>query len=139
MALKTRFCSVEGRVLAERHLPNLRQQYLTDALGSVTARLDETGGTFSLDATGRYSPYGLGAAPASLGWVGSLGYRPTAKTYASHYVRARHYANGLGNWTTVDPLWPDEPPYGYAGSEPHQEGVPKRHHVSSGPSFEADV
>jgi hypothetical protein len=30
-------------------------------------------------------------------------------------VRARHYSYLTGNWSTVDPLWPDESAYGYVG------------------------
>jgi hypothetical protein len=33
----------------------------------------------------------------------------------SHYVRARHYSHLTGNWSTVDPLWPDESEYRYVG------------------------
>ena len=35
----------------------------------------------------------------------------------SHYVRARHYSYVTGNWSTVDPLWPDESAYGYVGGK----------------------
>ena len=36
----------------------------------------------------------------------------------SHYVRARHYSYLTGNWSTVDPLWPNESAYGYVGGSP---------------------
>ena len=36
----------------------------------------------------------------------------------SHYVRARHYSNVTGGWSTVDPLWPDESAYGYVSGRP---------------------
>jgi hypothetical protein len=33
-------------------------------------------------------------------------------------VRARHYASQQGQWTSVDPLWPEERAYGYAAGSP---------------------
>lgn len=42
-----------------------------------------------------------------------LGYRQTAVEWTSVSIRARHYAAFLGNWTSVDPLWPSEMPYEY--------------------------
>ncbi len=46
-------------------------------------------------------------------WLGGWGYRQTGVEWSSVYVRARHYSPGLSNWTSVDPLWPAEMPYGY--------------------------
>lgn len=67
-------------------------------------------------------------------WCGSWGYSAIALTrkFLSYYVRARHYAAILGNWTSVDPLWPQEMAYGYVenrvmtgvdywGMKPHRE------------------
>jgi RHS repeat-associated protein len=106
-------------VIAERTPGGGRTDYGADALGSVTATA-AAGGT----ASSRYSPYGeQSAAPAgaTLGWVGCWGYRPTARSVASHYVRARHYASKQGQWTTVDPLWPSERHYAYASDRPSLE------------------
>jgi RHS repeat-associated protein len=116
VALKSRYYSVDGAVIAERTTGGGRTDYGTDALGSVTATA-AAGGT----ASSRYSPYGeQGTAPtgATLGWVGTWGYRPTARSVASHYVRARHYASQQGQWTSVDPLWPQETAYVYVGGCP---------------------
>jgi hypothetical protein len=46
-------------------------------------------------------------------WGGGHGYRQTGLAYSSVYVRARHYSNMDAGWTTIDPLWPSEMPYGY--------------------------
>jgi hypothetical protein len=46
-------------------------------------------------------------------WGGGHGYRQTGLAYSSVYVRARHYSNMDAAWTTRDPLWPSEMPYGY--------------------------
>jgi hypothetical protein len=98
--MKRSYYSVGGQVIAERTPGGGRTDYGADALGSVTATA-AAGGT----ASSRYSPYGeQGSAPAgaTLGWAGSWGYRPTARSVASHYIRARHYASPIGQWTSVD-------------------------------------
>jgi hypothetical protein len=46
-------------------------------------------------------------------WGGGHGYRQTGLAYSSVYVRARHYSNMDAGWTSRDPLWPQEMPYGY--------------------------
>jgi hypothetical protein len=114
--MKRSYYSVGGQVIAERTPGGGRTDYGTDALGSVTATA-AAGGT----TTSRYSPYGeQGIAPggATMGWVGSWGYRPTARSVASHYVRARHDGSSQGQWTTVDPLWPMERAYSYVRGNP---------------------
>jgi hypothetical protein len=76
MAMKKEFYSVGGRVIAERTPDGGRVEYLTDALGSVTGTVSETG----VVSTARYSPYGEQGSPpagASFGWLGSHVYRPT--------------------------------------------------------------
>ena len=81
--------------------------YLTDALGSVTATVNQSAQVVN---TYRYKPYGtqlaktgVGADPA-YGWVGTQGYRPTQKKFSDFYVRARHYTDTLGRWSTRDTL-----------------------------------
>jgi RHS repeat-associated protein len=78
-----------------------------DALGSVTATVDQTGNVVNRY---RYKPYGgllsksgVGADPKRQ-WVGSLGYRQTGKKYSDVYVRARHYDTANGRWTSKDPI-----------------------------------
>jgi len=69
--------------------------------------------------TMRYKPYGeVLSRSGSISdrmyqWVGTYGYRATFNYASSHYVRARHYSQTPGTWTTVDPTWPSEPPYTY--------------------------
>ena len=93
----------------------------TDALGSVTGTVNQSGQVVN---TYRSKPYGAllaktgtGADP-KMGWVGTLGYRGTGRRQSESYVRARHYWTAPGLWTTADPLWPVEPPYGYAQAAP---------------------
>jgi len=51
-------------------------------------------------------------------WVGTYGYRATFNYASSHYVRARHYSQIPGSWTTVDPLWPYQSGCGYYSGNP---------------------
>ena len=88
-----------------------------DALGSVVATYKD--GWLTADRS--YDPYGETRAEwndvGRFGWVGGLGYRETRREWVSHYVRARHYGYPMGMWTSVDPLWPSEPAFGYVGGQ----------------------
>ena len=101
------YYSVGGQLQGEQPLGGARLDYLTDALGSVTATVDQTG---TVQNAYQYKPYGrtlakTGTAPdPSFLWAGEHGYRQTCRSYSDVYVRARHYASGLGRWTTRDPL-----------------------------------
>ncbi len=92
--------------------------YSRDALGNTRAIVDGKGTVINTYA---YKPYGevvigqirnSSVDPRFL-WVGSWGYRSTFQLWQTHYVRARHYSNPLGAWTTRDPLWPSEPGWRY--------------------------
>ena len=115
MAMKERYYTVDGQMIGYKDAGG-RLDFLTDALGSVTAEVDQTGATKTFD--GRYKPYGGDLSSTgtrgSYGWVGTWGYRGTGLSASSHYVRARHYSKTSGNWTTIDLLWPEQMPYGYA-------------------------
>ncbi|MFQ6540272.1 RHS repeat-associated core domain-containing protein [Aphanothece stagnina] len=91
---------------------------VTNALGSVVATYKD--GWLTADRS--YDPYGETRAEwndvGRFGWVGGLGYRETRREWVSHYVRARHYGFTMGMWTSVDPLWPTEPAFGYVGGNP---------------------
>lgn len=109
----TSYYTVEGKIVAEASGGN-RLDYLTDALGSVTAKTDDS---FSVVSTARYKPYGdlLTGSSYKFGWVGSLGYRDAV---GGSYVRARHYLSVNSAWTSVDFLWPRQPSYSYVSSNP---------------------
>ncbi|MBS1719862.1 MAG: hypothetical protein JST35_05390 [Armatimonadetes bacterium] len=90
---------------------------MPDALGSVTAIRPADSTTVK---TLTYTPYGLGSSTGPrYGWVGTWGYRanPYGRT-PSHYVRARHFDNRSGLWTTADPLWPSEFAFAYCEAGP---------------------
>ncbi len=112
----TNYYTVDGQMIGYKDAGG-RKDFLTDALGSVTAEVDQTGATKTFD--GRYKPYGgdmsSSGTRGSYGWVGTWGYRETGLSAPTHYVRARHYSKTSGNWTTVDMQWPRQDAYGYGG------------------------
>lgn len=118
--MKTSYYTLMGTIMGERSIAAGRVNFAPDALGSVTAVLSSAG----VQSQYRYTPYGalensLGTGPMPrFLWGGTRGYRTTKLGMATHYVRARHYSATLGVWTTVDPLWPKEPAYTYAGGSP---------------------
>lgn len=114
----TNFDTINGQIVSE-YTGTTQLDYLTDALGSVTGVCDQTG---AVAGSARFKPYGAtlssNGTQASVGWVGTKGYRPTGLTHSEFYVRARQDSDIDGRWTTVDPLWPGQPPYGYARQGP---------------------
>ncbi len=114
----TNYDTLHGEIIAE-YTDGVQLDYLKDALGSVTAWVDQN---CNIVATARYKPFGdILVSTGTLGrftWVGTLGYRTTGLTWADKYVRARHYGSKQGQWTTVDPLWPKQEGYIYADASP---------------------
>jgi hypothetical protein len=116
----TNYYTVEGQIIGEE-TSGVRTDYLTDALGSVTATVDQNPAIVN---TYRYKPYGGLLAKTGAGadpkftWVGSHGYRHTGRTYSYKYVRARHYGSSSASWTSFDKLWPVQLPYSAFGCSP---------------------
>jgi hypothetical protein len=101
----TNYYTANGVLIGEKVGANPRADYLTDALGNVTATMNQSG---AITNTYRYKPYGAllaktgaGADPA-FRWVGKHGYRQTGKKYSDVYVRARHDDTLGGRWTSKD-------------------------------------
>ncbi|MBX3107815.1 MAG: hypothetical protein KF743_01410 [Fimbriimonadaceae bacterium] len=122
MALAKQYLSIDGEVLMESGTTEKeRIMYIRDGMGSVVATADSKGNVLN---TYMYKPSGAvwqktGSAPdPRFLWCGTWGYRASSNSWNSHYVRARHYSHNSGAWTTVDPLWPSEPAYGYVGGRP---------------------
>ena len=97
--------ALNGQLIAEE-TGGTRIDYLTDALGNVTATVDQSANIIN---TYRYKPFGgllaktgAGSDPA-FQWVGAQGYRQTGKSYADVYILRRHYSSTLGRLTTKDP------------------------------------
>jgi len=102
----TNYYTIDGSLIGEA-TAGVRTDYLTDALGSVTATVDSSGNLLN---TYRYKPYGEQLAKTGIAadpkftWVGSLGYRQTGRKHSDVHVRARHYGTSAGRWTTIDPI-----------------------------------
>ena len=116
----TSYHTVNGQIVGQTK-DGVRTHFLTDALGSVTTTLDDSG---AVQNTYRHKPFGgllakTGAAadPRFL-WVGAFGYRQGSAPSSLQYVRARHFWPTGAVWTSVDLLWPDQHPYEYAVSNP---------------------
>ncbi len=116
--MKIAYYTVDGELIAESMNGN-RLDYLRDALGSITAKVDQT---LAVVSTLRYKPYGgvLYGTAYTFGWLGSFGYRLGPSEHFSHYVRNRHYSQATCEWTSVDKYWPSQSPYGYAYARPVQ-------------------
>ena len=99
----------------------MRRDYLTDALGSVTATVTGAG---VVENTYRYKPYGEQLAKTGAGsdpkflWNGKWGYYRINSLTVDCYIRARHYFNSKNVWLSIDYFWPDVKPYQYAFSNP---------------------
>ena len=115
----TNYYTANGVIIAEHTTGQSRLDYVTDALGSVIATVDQT---LTVKSTARYKPYGAvlsetGTQPM-YGWVGSPGCRRTGLPHSDVYARARGASTSDGRWTTVDPLWPNSQAYLYASANP---------------------
>jgi RHS repeat-associated protein len=123
MALSKRYFTVQGEIVGEKAAGGSRVDYLTDALGSVTATVDSNAQVVN---TYRYKPYGAqlektgaGTDPRFL-WVGSWGYRQTVRQFSDTYIRARTYSQRPARWTSRDPARSHVNPYQYANGSPCQ-------------------
>lgn len=100
----TSYYSFGGEIIGEE-TGGVRRDYLTDALGSVTATVTEAG---VVENTYRYKPYGETLAKTGSGsdpkflWNGKWGYRSGSENIGLNYVRARFYCQKSGNWITRD-------------------------------------
>lgn len=120
----TNYYTVNSEIIGEKTTGGSRLDYLTDALGSVTATMDQSA---NLVNTYRYKPYGAQLSKTGVGtdpafqFVGSRGYKQTGKKYSDIYVRKRHYSSDIGAWTSrVDlaAVLAGEPYYGYGSANP---------------------
>lgn len=101
----TNYYSFGGEILGEE-TGGVRRDYLTDALGSVTATVTEAG---TVENTYRYKPYGEQLAMTGTGsdpkflWVGQHGYRFELGS-SFFYVRNRYYNPDNGTWNSKDKM-----------------------------------
>ena len=128
MAVRT-YYRQDGEILSEDSDGSVLD-FLTDALGSVTATVDQTA---TIQSKARYKPYGdlLSGSVLRMAWVGSLGYRPTGLAFSNYYMTHRHYGTKQGQWTTGDPFFPQHPIYNYVSAK--VTGVQDRFGLGTGP------
>ncbi|RYG31782.1 hypothetical protein EON81_22120 [bacterium] len=116
----TKYRTLNGRMRGQT-TAGTRTDYLTDALGSVTATVTASA---VVENTYRHKPYGQPLSKTGTGidprflWTGDTGSRTTGTSHAEQYNRLRHYGVRQATWTAADPLWPSESPYGYVGGGP---------------------
>ena len=117
----TNYYTVGNEIIGEKTTGSPRVDYLTDALGSVTATVNQSARIVN---TYRHKPYGtqlaktgVGADPAFL-WNGTSGYRQTNNKFSDVYIRARHYSVDVGLWTAIDVAWPIQSAYIYVLDNP---------------------
>src|SRR5437879_6375036 len=102
MMAVTKYYTMNGEFIGEKAGAAARVDYLTDALGSVTATLNQSAAVVN---TYRYKPFGAQLAKTGVGadpafrWVGQQGYKQTGKKWSDVYIRARHYNSLNGLWT----------------------------------------
>jgi RHS repeat-associated protein len=122
----TNYYTVNGEIIGERTAGSARIDYLTDALGSVTATVN---GSAQVVNTYRYKPYGAQLAKTgsstdpAFQWVGSQGYGPMGRANSEYYLRGRHNDSTTGRFTSKDPFGhrsSETNPYRYAANAPVQ-------------------
>ena len=123
MAMSARVTNTVHGMIAEKR-GGSRRLHRHDPLGSVIGLINDSATTTD---TYTYWPYGTlqastGSTQQPWKFVGKYGYYTDSSTHT--YVRARKYRKDLGRWLTVDPLWPEESAYGYAGSNPVSHADP---------------
>ena len=117
MAMSVVYTTING-VLYHENRGGVETEYVPDTLGSLIQCRDSSG---NVTYTADYWPYGevrasTGSKASPWGFVGLLGYHTDIAKRL--YVRARQYRPNVGQWQTVDPLWPDENAYGYSAQRP---------------------
>lgn len=110
----TSYYSFGGEIIGEE-TSGVRRDYLTDALGSVTATVTDAG---AVENTYRYKSYGetlvktgTGSDPKFL-WNGKWGYWQSSEQI---YVRTRFYRRQQASWLSKDLLKLNNPYYYVAG------------------------
>lgn len=111
---------VISRTLGEYSSGN-QLDYTVDTLGSVSGYVNADGAVVNrywYDPFGAVlSSSGEGAEP-DFQYRGTWGYYFLNQPSASHSVGARIYDDSTGRWTSVDPVWPASPAYGYSLENP---------------------
>lgn len=118
MVMNVSYLVVNGEILSETR-SGIESDYIPDPLGSAAELINSMQ---TITDTFTWWPYGQlrahsGSSGTPFGYVGTMGYYGNANV-GSIYVRARIYIPGLTRWTTVDSLWPSQPPYAVTHGNP---------------------
>lgn len=111
----TNYHTVDGEIQGET-TNGVRTDYLTDALGSVVATVNQGAQVVN---TYRYKPYGERLAKTGVGtdprfgWIGGRGSRRTARRFSDQYNQAGHYGTNQAQWTNVDAPLSIQSPLGH--------------------------
>ena len=124
MAMSVVYTTINGQIVSENR-GGVVSNYAPDNLGSTVALLDSTG---TVTDTFTYWPYGeiqshVGSSVTPFTFCGTIGYYLDVLG-SQVYVRARYLRLALARWQTLDPLWPRQSPYVYAGSRPTVQSDP---------------
>lgn len=117
MAMKARYTTVDGEILAEQR-SGTRRTFVPDGVGSTLALLNST--PTKTDTWG-YWPYGeiasrTGTTPTPFQFVGSRGYYSDNSSLT--YVRARHFDPVVARWMQRDPIGTTPTSYQYVDGRP---------------------
>jgi len=112
------YTTINGKIVSEKR-NGVPSDYIPDALGSTIALLSDT---HQITDKWTYWPNGqvrtrTGTNPTPFTFVGTRGYHSDIVNNSA-YVQARILRPELARWQTVDPRWPIERAYLYAGANP---------------------
>ena len=97
----TYYYTVDDEIIGEHTVGQSRIDYLTDALGSVVATVDQTQ---AVKSSARYKPLGdilaFTGPKQSFGWMGSNGFLSTSRPHAGLSVYAMTYSVIDADWLT---------------------------------------
>lgn len=118
MAASVVYSTWGGQIVHENR-GGVERDYVPDALGNTIALVDENQ---NITDTWEYWPYGevkshTGPSTTPFTFVGTLGYYKDSISNLT-YIRARFYRTFIGQWMTVDQIWPRERAYEYSRNQP---------------------
>ena len=123
MPMSVTYATINGEIVSENRGGVIRY-YVPDTNGNTIALLDESG---NVTDTYEYWPFGeirshVGPSTTPFTFGGVLGCY--SDSWGGIYMRAREFVPKLARWLTVDPLWPWQLPYVYAGNSPVTQNDP---------------
>jgi len=124
MAMSVVYGTAFGGVISENR-GGVVSVYVPDTLGNTIGLINSAG---TLTDRWTYWPFGetnarTGTNATPLTFLGIIGYFQDVASKLL-YVRARHLRVDLARWLTVDPKWPNQRAYVYAGDRPAKYADP---------------